>query len=207
VFSGADEKWAALTTRVKGLQTKGQPVLIGTGSVAESEDLSRRLTASGVAHRVLNARQDEAEAEIVAQAGRKGQVTVATNMAGRGTDILLAEGVAERGGLRVIATCRNDAQRIDRQLFGRCARQGDPGSYEVMLSLEDEIIQKHCRPSLVALLRRLLASNSGLANQICRHVFKRVQGRIEDRHREMRRALLQQERQTTRMLAFSGHSE
>ena len=119
---------------------QGRPVLVGTRSVAASEYLSQLLTKAGLSHRVLNARQDQEEAEIIAQAGQRGQITVATNMAGRGTDILLGPGVKELGGLHVIATERHEARRIDRQLFGRSGRQGDPGSYESFASLEDDIL-------------------------------------------------------------------
>ncbi|BBO81811.1 hypothetical protein DSCO28_23770 [Desulfosarcina ovata subsp. sediminis] len=207
VFVGEQDKWAALTASLKSLQAKGQPVLIGTGSVAESEGLSRCLMTAGIAHRVLNARQDQAEAEIVAAAGCKGQVTVATNMAGRGTDIPLAKGVAELGGLHVIATCRNEARRIDRQLYGRCARQGDPGSYQVMLSLEDELVRQNCHPMLVAFLNRLLAGGGRFPNRLCLCFFRRIQQKIEHRHREARRTLWQQEQQTGRILAFCGNME
>jgi preprotein translocase subunit SecA len=207
IYTGAREKWASLTTAVKRLQATGQPVLIGTGSVAESESLSHHLTAAGIAHRVLNARQDKAEAEIVAAAGKMGQVTVATNMAGRGTDIPLAHGVAQLGGLHVIATCRNAAKRIDRQLFGRCARQGDPGSYQVMLSLDDELVRLHCPRALVACLRRWAGKGGRIPRKAGLFIIRRAQRKIERRHRMARRALLQLDRQTSRLLAFSGNME
>ncbi|MGD8834201.1 MAG: prepilin peptidase [Desulfobacteraceae bacterium] len=207
IYTGARGKWGALTTSVRRLQATGQPVLIGTGSVAESESLSRHLTAAGIVHRVLNARQDEAEAEIVAAAGQKGHVTVATNMAGRGTDIPLADGVAELGGLHVIATCRNEARRIDRQLFGRCARQGDPGSYQVLLSLEDELVRLYCPPALVAFMRRLAGKGGRIPLKPGLCIIRRAQRKIERRHRMARRALLQHDHQTGRLLAFSGNME
>ncbi len=207
IFARMQEKWTALTASVKRLQALGQPVLIGTGSVAESELLSRHLTEAGIDHRVLNARQDKAEAEIVAAAGNKGQVTVATNMAGRGTDIPLADGVPELGGLHVIATCRNEAKRIDRQLFGRCARQGDPGSYQVLLSLEDELVRQNCRPALIRVLRRWAAKGGKFQRKLNLTIFRRAQMRIERRHREARRALLQHDRHIGRILAFSGNME
>jgi preprotein translocase subunit SecA len=207
IFARMQEKWTALTASVKRLQALGQPVLIGTGSVAESELLSQHLTEAGIDHRVLNARQDKAEAEIVAAAGNKGQVTVATNMAGRGTDIPLADGVSELGGLHVIATCRNEAKRIDRQLFGRCARQGDPGSYQVLLSLEDELVRQNCRPALTRVLSRWAARDGQFQRKLNLTLFRRAQRRIERRHREARRALLQHDRRIGRMLAFSGNME
>src|SRR6185437_13005366 len=112
-------------------------------SVKASEDLSRVLAERGIEHALLNAKQDKAEADVVALAGEAGRVTVATNMAGRGTDIRLGAGVAEAGGLHVILTEYHDSRRVDRQLFGRCARQGDPGSCEAIVSLEDEIFTVH----------------------------------------------------------------
>jgi preprotein translocase subunit SecA len=160
-----------------------------------------------IAHRVLNARQDKEEAEIVAHAGKQGQVTVATNMAGRGTDIPLGDGVDKLGGLHVIAACRYDAKRIDRQLAGRCARQGDPGSHESILSLEDEPIQQNCHPVLIKFLGYLTTKNSLFKNRLSLYVIRHIQLRIERRHREARRALLKHERQTGRLLAFSGYLE
>jgi len=207
VYSKAEEKWAAVIASVKEMQNQGRPVLIGTRSVADSELLSQKLTAEGIAHRVLNARQDKEEAEIVAIAGQKRQVTVATNMAGRGTDIPLGDGVAALGGLHVIAACRNDAKRIDRQLFGRSARQGDPGSHQSILSLEDELIQENCHPVLVHFLRRRVATAGLFQRTLTLYTIRYAQRRTERRHRKARRALLKHERQTGRLLAFSGHME
>jgi preprotein translocase subunit SecA len=207
IYGRAREKWEAVVASVKNMQAVGRPVLVGTGSVAESELLSRQLTAAGIAHRVLNARQDEKEAQIVADAGKQRQVTVATNMAGRGTDIPLGEGIAERGGLHVIAACCNDAKRIDRQLFGRCARQGDPGSYQVILSLEDEWILKNGPPRSIGFLRRLTASGALFQHKLNSTIIRRTQRNTERRHRRARRALLKHDRQTGRLLAFSGHME
>src|SRR5437667_1324490 len=121
--------------------TAGRLVLIGTRTVEASKKLSAKLTAVGIKHQVLNAEQNEREAEIVAEAGQPGTVTVATNMAGRGTDIKLGKGVAEAGGLHVIGTERHEAERIDRQLQGRSGRQGDPGSAQFMVSLEDQLLE------------------------------------------------------------------
>jgi len=207
IFSKAEQKWSAVTTAVLDMQQQGRPVLIGTGSVADSELLSHKLTLAGIAHRVLNARQDKEEAEIIAAAGRLRQVTVATNMAGRGTDIPLAPGVAELGGLHVIAACRNEAKRIDRQLSGRCARQGDPGSHQAFLSLEDTLIRQNDSLKLSKLPGCGIAGNLALRHRFHLYLFRRAQRRIERRHFEARRALLQFDRQTGRMLAFSGHLE
>jgi len=145
MFDTADEKYAAVVERVCGLNDKGIPVLVGTRSVLASEEVSRRLTGAGRAHRVLNAAQNKEEAQIVAEAGQKGQITVATNMAGRGTDIKLARGVTELGGLHVIATEPHGSGRVDRQLFGRAARQGDPGAAQMFCSAEDDLFMRHAR--------------------------------------------------------------
>ena len=207
IYALADEKWAVVVESVKEMQVQGRPVLIGTASVGDSELLSRKLTAVGVSHRVLNARQDRAEAEIVAAAGQRRQVTVATNMAGRGTDIFLAEGVAELGGLHVIAACRNNAKRIDRQLSGRCARQGDPGSHQTIISLEDNLIRQNCHLTLIKIINGRKATGGWFQRRLNLYLTRRAQREIERRHRESRRALLQFDRQTGRMLAFSGHLE
>src|SRR5262247_4581569 len=143
VFATTEEKWRAVVDRVRELAASGRPVLVGTRSVGASEELSRRLNETRLAHQLLNARQDKQEAEIVAQAGQPGRLTVATNMAGRGTDIRLGRDVEAVGGLHVIATELHESRRIDRQLFGRCGRQGDPGTYECVLGLEDEIVREH----------------------------------------------------------------
>ncbi len=121
----------------------GRPVLVGTASVAESERLSALATNAGIPHRVLNARQDAEEAAIIARAGERGAVTISTNMAGRGTDIVLGEGVAELGGLHVIGTNRHESRRIDHQLRGRAGRQGDPGSSQFFISLQDDLLVRY----------------------------------------------------------------
>ena len=143
VFATAGAKRSAVIEAVAQLHRTGRPILIGTGSIRESERLSDLLRARHLRHRLLNAERQAAEAAVIAAAGHKGQITVATNMAGRGTDIKLGAGVAQEGGLHVIATQRFEARRIDRQLFGRCARQGDPGSCQAFVSLEDELVKKH----------------------------------------------------------------
>ena len=207
IYPQAEVKWAAVINQVKELQKLGQPVLIGTGSVADSELLSQQLTAVALSHRVLNARQDQAEAEIVTLAGRRGQITVATNMAGRGTDIPLGEGVAALGGLHVIATCHNEAQRIDRQLFGRCARQGDPGSYQAILSLDDDLARQSSKTLLIKILECYAGGGYPLHQRLNVSLLRSAQKKTENRHREARRSLLQQDRQISRTLAFSGNME
>ena len=142
-FGTSAAKWDAVAARVEELHKAGLPVLIGTRSVWSSEEVARQLAARGMTHRVLNARQDKEEAEIVAQAGQPGSITVATNLAGRGTDIHLGKGVADKGGLQVIATEPHGSGRVDRQLFGRAARQGDPGSAQLFASAEDDLLRRH----------------------------------------------------------------
>ena len=207
VYAKAEQKWTAVIDSVKELRRQNRPVLIGTGSVADSEQLSRKLTSAGIPHRVLNARQDKAEAQIIASAGNLQQVTVATNMAGRGTDIPLAEEVVELGGLHVIVACSNDARRIDRQLSGRCARQGEPGSHQNILSLEDISARQKSRTTLATILRYRLVKEGSLQRKLNLHKIRLAQRAIEHRHREARRTLLQHDRQTGRLLAFSGHLE
>jgi preprotein translocase subunit SecA len=143
MFDTLDQKWQAVVERVCELNDKGVPVLVGTRSVLASEEVSRRLASAGRSHRVLNATQTKQEADIVAQAGQAGQITVATNMAGRGTDIILGRGVAELGGLHVIATEPHGSGRVDRQLFGRAARQGDPGCAQMFCSAQDDLFLRH----------------------------------------------------------------
>jgi preprotein translocase subunit SecA len=199
-------KWNAVADRVARLHAEGRPVLVGTRSVAASEEIGRLLTARGLAHQLLNARQDGEEAAVVAQAGAPGRITVATNMAGRGTDIRLGRGVAERGGLHVIATERHEARRIDRQLFGRCGRQGDPGSFGAILSLEDELIAVHG-----GLWRRLALAVAGRGDRIgawiVAHAFRRSQRAAERLHARMRADLLTLDEHLDTALAFTGRRE
>jgi preprotein translocase subunit SecA len=145
MFETIDQKWEAVVERVCELHDKNVPVLVGTRSVLASEEVSKRLAARGKVHRVLNAAQTAQEATIIAEAGQAGKITVATNMAGRGTDIKLASGVAEWGGLHVVATEPHGSGRVDRQLFGRAARQGDPGCAQMMCCLDDDLFIRHAR--------------------------------------------------------------
>ncbi len=140
VFGSSERHWKAVIERVRQLHALGAPVLLGTRTVASSIEAGERLAAAGLPHQVLNARQDEGEAEIVSEAGQRGAITVATNMAGRGTDIKLGPGVEELGGLHVIMIERHEARRIDRQLAGRSGRQGQRGRFEPILSIEDPIL-------------------------------------------------------------------
>jgi len=176
--------------------------------VGASEQVSGLLEAAGLSHKVLNARQDKEEAEIIARAGEQGTITVATNMAGRGTDILLAPGVAERGGLYVIATERHEARRIDRQLFGRCGRQGDPGTCEAIVSLEDELIVVYGNSVLKGLTALGLKASVGfLRSTLGSLLFRRAQKSDEWLHARIRSDLLKFDEQISDSLAFTGRLE
>ncbi len=185
VFPTEDAKFGAIVEEVTRLRERGQPVLVGTRSVEKSEKLSEMLHAAGIEHEVLNARYHEREAQIVALAGQKGRVTIATNMAGRGTDIKLDPGVAEVGGLHVLGTERHDARRIDRQLAGRSGRQGDPGSCQFYLSLEDELLEGLGPERQVELAER--GKRGGNEDwQAYDKIFLKAQRRVERRHRRQR---------------------
>ena len=204
----AAAKWKAVARSVQhAALVQGRPVLIGTRTVAASEAISAVLQAHGIDHVVLNAKQDGQEARIVAEAGAPGRVTVATNMAGRGTDIELGAGVAEAGGLHVILTEYHDSRRIDRQLLGRCARQGDPGSCESFVALDDELFQTQA-PWLTRRLLAWSASGPGGLPPWPTELLRWIsQGAAEARQRDVRLRTLQQDRQLGKILAFSGRGE
>jgi preprotein translocase subunit SecA len=199
----ADEKWRTIAGLAATQAATGRPVLIGTRSVAASERASRLLRDHGVPHSLLNAAQDAAEAAIVAGAGAPGCVTIATNMAGRGTDIRLAPGVSEKGGLAVILSDRHDAARIDRQLAGRGARQGDNGSFTQVLSLEDALMD----PLRTSTLGRLLLTAAGSHRIIACALFAWMQKRAERRHRAIRRELMRFETRLQGSLSFAGRPD
>jgi preprotein translocase subunit SecA len=207
VFVSSEDKWQAVVERARTMQQAGRPVLIGTDSVADSDQLSIRLAAACIEHQVLNARQDSEEAEMVARAGEPGRVTVTTNMAGRGTDIPLAPGVAQRGGLHVICCQHNSSPRIDRQLHGRAARQGDPGSVETVLSLQDGLLAR----SLPGLVRRAATAMAGarrlLPARVGAFLARLPQVAEERRQRAQRKLLLQQDRNSEGRLSFAGRGE
>ncbi|MDB5839856.1 MAG: hypothetical protein JWQ23_1808 [Herminiimonas sp.] len=201
VFSDMQSQWHAIALRIGDLHASGRPVLVGTDSVNDSEALSRLLSGAGLAHAVLNARQDRHEARIIAAAGNPGAITVATNMAGRGTDIVLAPGVAEKGGLHVISCQQNASRRVDRQLIGRCARHGDPGSAEKYIALDGKLLA-HSAPARavgrVGLKRQVwLASIAAL-------MLKIEQGKEERRQGRERGQLLRADKEMGRWLAFGG---
>jgi preprotein translocase subunit SecA len=205
LFLTEAQKWAAIVRRLEVLHAARRPVLVGTRSVAASEHLAALLESAGLPHRILNARQDGEEAEIIAQAGQPGQITVATNMAGRGTDIRLSPEVAEQGGLHVIASERHESRRIDRQLFGRCGRQGDPGSFEAMVSLEDELMGRYGpRPLSHLAAARLRHGPSHLGRWVGALAMTRAQRAAQRQAARMRRNLLKMEEYLGNVLAFSG---
>jgi len=207
VYRTAEMKWAAVVQKIKVIHASGRPVLVGTKTLTDSEYLSKLLSSEKLRHRVLNARQDAQEAEIIAQAGQLGRITVATNMAGRGTDIRLGEGIAERGGLHVIATERHEARRIDRQLFGRCGRQGDPGSYEAILSLDDELARLYLPGILQSEVKTEIEVDQKQTHKWGRWLLRLAQHRAERRHKQMRRDLLKADDRLTDTLAFTGTTE
>jgi preprotein translocase subunit SecA len=182
-------------------------VLVGTRSVSASEHLSELLEASGLSHQILNARQDQEEAEVIAKAGERGRITVATNMAGRGTDIRLAPDVAELGGLHVLATERHDARRIDRQLFGRGGRQGDPGSFQAIVSLEDEIVKEIFGDLATRLGGFLQRHDKPIPTWLGGLVVSLAQGIAERHNARTRRDLLRIDDHLSDLLAFTGRPE
>jgi preprotein translocase subunit SecA len=203
IFATAASKWDAVEEEICAVHQTGRPILVGTGSIGDSERLSERLTARGLDHHLLNAVKHASEARIIANAGRRRQITVSTNMAGRGTDIKLGPDVAELGGLHVIATERFSARRIDRQLSGRCARHGDPGSHVVFVSLEDELIDQDSR-IIVGTLRRWF----GRKDRECysahwRWLIEAIQKSAERRSFRMRRNVMAADNWLDRNLGFT----
>ncbi|KPJ56092.1 MAG: hypothetical protein AMS16_03030 [Planctomycetes bacterium DG_58] len=204
VFATEEAKWQAVVERIRRMHDSGRPLLVGTRSVRASEHLSQLLQAEGLEHVVLNAVRHAEEAQIVAGAGKEGRITVATNMAGRGTDIRLGRGVAELGGLHVMATERHEAGRIDRQLFGRSARQGDPGSAEAFVSLDDELVRRHA-PHLSAALRRSYGkADRDISSPLTRRVFDLAQRRAERFALRQRKAVLRTDDWLDEYLGFAG---
>jgi len=203
VFSNESEKFQAVADEIVRLNGKGVPVLIGTRSIEKSEKLSALLTAAQIEHQILNAKNHEIEAQIVSQAGQPGRVMVATNMAGRGTDIKLGPGVADQGGLHVIGTERHESRRIDRQLAGRCARQGDPGHCQFFVSLDDEIIEAFGEKP-AARIRRRFADRGELTSTAWRRRFLVAQAKKERQHFRDRKLLMNYEKQRAEMRKNMG---
>ncbi len=189
IYKTRSEKYNAVIKDIQKSNNNGQPVLVGTASVEASEVLSRMLRRVNIVHTVLNAKQHEQEAEIVARAGQRGSVTIATNMAGRGTDIKLGEGIPDIGGLYVLGTERHQSRRIDRQLRGRCARQGDPGASKFFISLEDDLLRLFGNSGYIA---KLLEKSVGEGEvPLPSWVIENAQKRVEQQHYSVRKRLLQ----------------
>ena len=192
VYRTKREKYNALLTQIKELREKKQPVLVGTTSVEVSETLSRMMTREKIPHNVLNAKQHQREAEIVANAGLPGAVTIATNMAGRGTDIKLGPGVVEVGGLSIIGTERHEARRIDRQLRGRAGRQGDPGMTKFFLSLEDDLMRLFGSDRIASVMTKMGAEEGEvIEHAMITRMIERAQKKVEENNFGIRKRLLE----------------
>lgn len=201
------EKWERVADAAEDLALgEGRPVLIGTRSVQASEQISAVLQRRGLPHTLLNAKQDAQEAQVIAAAGQPGCITVATNMAGRGTDIVLGDGVEAKGGLHVILTEFHDSRRVDRQLFGRCARQGDAGSCAAIVSLEDDIFEV-CAPRATQWLRRAVRAGVSVPPLAFGALRALAQWSAERRQAGVRMHHLKHDRQLNRALAFTGRGE
>jgi preprotein translocase subunit SecA len=192
LFRTEEAKFKAIVDEVERLHREGRPVLIGTNSIERSERLSRLMKRRGLKHNVLNAKYHEKEAEIIKDAGQRGAITVATNMAGRGVDIKLGEGVAELGGLHIIGAQRHESRRIDDQLRGRAGRQGDPGSSQFFISLEDELIRLFGGDRMGAIMDRLgMEEGQAITHDLLTRAVRRAQKKVEERNFEIRKRLLQ----------------
>ena len=192
VYKTKNGKLNAICHEVEECHKKGQPVLVGTITIEASEELSRRLQRRGIQHKVLNAKFHEMEAQIVAEAGQKGAVTIATNMAGRGTDIKLGEGVPELGGLRIIGTERHESRRIDNQLRGRSGRQGDPGSSKFFISLEDDLMRLFASDRLMGIFNSLgVSEDQEISHKMLSRAVENAQKRIENNNFGIRKSLLE----------------
>jgi len=192
VYKTAREKYNAVIEEIERLVSLKRPVLVGTTTVEISELLSRMLKMKGISHNVLNAKQHQKEAEIVAEAGKAGTVTIATNMAGRGTDIKLGEGVKEAGGLAIIGTERHDSRRVDRQLRGRAGRQGDPGSSQFFVSLEDDLMRKFGSDRIAKMMDRLgLKEGEVIQHGMISKSIERAQKKVEENNFGVRKRLLE----------------
>jgi preprotein translocase subunit SecA len=206
VLPTSDAKWKRILLEIRRVHDTARPVLVGTRSVRASEYISQLLKVQNLDHQVLNAVRHREEAQIVAGAGQTGRITVATNMAGRGTDIKLGRGVAKLGGLHVIASERNESGRIDRQLFGRCARQGDPGSAQAIVCLEDEFVARYAK-NLVAYLKKRSAIRrtvDDISSTTTRAVFRLTQLRAERLALHQRKSVMRTDHWLEEQLSFTG---
>jgi preprotein translocase subunit SecA len=192
IYKTEEEKFNAVIEEIREMHEAGRPVLVGTISIEKSELLSKYLTRTGIKHHVLNAKHHEREAEIVAEAGQRGQVTISTNMAGRGTDIKLGEGVADRGGLHILGTERHESRRIDNQLRGRSGRQGDNGSSRFYLSLEDDLLRIFGAERISGIMDKIgIEENQPIEHKMISKAIENAQKRVEGQNFDMRKHLLE----------------
>ncbi len=192
IYKNTAAKYRAIVQEIKNLHEKGQPVLVGTISIDVSEKISKMLKKEKVRHEVLNAKQHDREAEIIADAGQKGKITIATNMAGRGTDIKLGEGVCEAGGLHILGTSRHESRRIDNQLRGRSGRQGDPGSSRFFLSLEDDLLRIFGSGKLGAIMEKLgMEEDEPIEHNMISKAIENAQRKVEGHNFDIRKHLLE----------------
>ena len=204
VMTTESAKWTRIVQEVKQIHETGRPILIGTRSVRASEQLSRLLKEENLDHQVLNAIYHRQEAQIVAAAGLAGRITVATNMAGRGTDIKLGHGIAELGGLHVIAAEPNDSDRVDRQLFGRCARQGDNGSSQGIFSLEDELLSRYAKYISAVMKKRYASATDNISSPAVNIIFRLAQNRAKRLAMSQRKSVLKTDFWLNEQLGFTG---
>ena len=204
VLPAGPTKWKRILLEIHRVYETGRPVLVGTRSVQASEYISQLLQAEHLDHQVLNAVRHREEAQIVAGAGQAGRITVATNMAGRGTDIKLGRGVVKLGGLHVIASERNESARIDRQLFGRCARQGDPGSAKAIVCLEDEFVSRYAKNLVAYLKKRYAHTTDNISSITTRAVFRMTQLRAEKLALRQRKSVMRTDHWLEEQLSFTG---
>ncbi len=192
IYKNLAAKYRAIVREIRALHEKGQPVLVGTISIDVSEKISAMLKKEGIPHAVLNAKHHEKEAEIIAEAGQKGKVTIATNMAGRGTDIKLGEGIADLGGLHILGTSRHESRRIDNQLRGRAGRQGDPGSSRFYLSLEDDLLRIFGSDRISGIMDRLgMEEDEPIEHAMISRAIENAQRKVEGHNFEIRKHLLE----------------
>ena len=203
VFGNSEAKWDAIVRQIAKLHVEGRPVLVGTRSIDKSEYLSEKLNEANVAHLVLNARHTADENGIIAKAGEENRVTVATNMAGRGTDIQPSPKVLNQGGLHVICTEMHESARIDRQLIGRCGRQGDPGSFQIFLSLEDDILKEGYGVERYEALKKKGVGTQGRFDHLAR-LFRGAQQKIEKNYFKSRKQMLYVDKQRRKIQVQMG---
>jgi len=192
IYKTRKEKFDAVISEIIELNQKGQPVLVGTVSIDVSEDLSKKLLKRGIKHTILNAKNHEKEAEVIAMAGQKGAVTISTNMAGRGTDIVLGKGVTDLGGLHIIGTERHESRRIDNQLRGRSGRQGDPGSSRFYMALEDDLLRIFGGERITSIMERLgMDDGEPIEHGLISRAIENAQAKVEGHNFDIRKQLLE----------------